>query len=118
LKIAIPAENGVDGPMSGHFGHTSSFIVFDYDESSKKSRNVEEVTNPPHVEGGCMQPVMILKNKGINAIILLGIGQRPFMGFGQVGIKMFRGIPGTVKENFDAFIKGQLPELTGSLCNH
>ncbi len=52
----------------------------------------------PTNEGGCMQSVMLLKNKGVNSIITIGVGQRPLMGFLQQGIKVVKGVSATARE--------------------
>ena len=101
-----------------HFGHTPAFTVLEYDEETKEVINVEILENSPHKSGACMQPVMFLKNAGTNDVILGGIGQRPLMGFLQVGIEPYIGINGTIKENFNAYIEGKLQKMVQSSCNH
>jgi predicted Fe-Mo cluster-binding NifX family protein len=118
-KIAIPAsEPKLEAQIDGHFGHTQFFTVVEYDAETKSILKVEAVENPPHEQGGCFRPVMLLKNHGIDTIVVLGIGQRPFMGFIENGIEVVRGIEGTVKQNFDAFVGGSLSVLAGSSCQH
>ena len=118
-KVAFPSTiEGLNGELVPHFGHTPAFTVLEYDEETKDVINVEILANAPHKSGGCMQPVMFLKNAGTNDVILGGIGQRPLMGFLQVGIEPFIGISGTVKDNFNAYIKGKLQKMVQSSCNH
>ena len=38
------------------------------------------IANPPHEEGGCMRPVGILADAGIDAIVAVGMGMRPSAG--------------------------------------
>jgi predicted Fe-Mo cluster-binding NifX family protein len=118
-KIAFPStKEGINGPLILHFGHAEAFTIVEYDSTSKKIINVEVLTNAPHEQGGCMRPVMMLKNSGVNILVVGGIGQRPFMGCVQVEINLFSGKTGTVKENFEAFLENKLHTLSNSSCQH
>jgi predicted Fe-Mo cluster-binding NifX family protein len=118
-KVAFPStEEGMDKQICGHFGHANMFTVVEFDESTKQIIKSTTVKNPPHQQGGCLTPVMILKNLGVDAIVLTGIGQRPFMGFIQQGIKVYRGMNATISENFEFFLNNRLEQLAGSSCNH
>jgi predicted Fe-Mo cluster-binding NifX family protein len=118
-KIAFPGSiEGLKGELSGHFGHTEAFTTIEYDVSSKDVINVEIIQNAPHQQGGCMQPVMLLKNSGVSEVVVGGIGQRPLMGFAQVGIEVLTGHQGTIKDNFESFKLGKLPKLTQASCQH
>lgn len=119
MKTAIPVyKQGFNGPICEHFGHCEKYVIVDYDETSKKITTIDEIDNPPHHEGGCMQSVMLLKNKGVNSIITIGVGQRPLMGFLQQGIKVVKGVSATARENFEQFLAGKLQSTTSSTCNH
>ena len=100
----------------GHFGHTPNFLTIEYDETTKDVINVEVIQNVEHSQGGCMVPVMLLKDKNVTEVVVGGIGHRPLMGFIQVGIDPYRGIQGTIKQNFEAFKQNKLPKLTQGTC--
>ncbi|MFX0093720.1 MAG: NifB/NifX family molybdenum-iron cluster-binding protein [Candidatus Hodarchaeota archaeon] len=117
-RIAFPTlSEGLDAQLSLHFGHSATFTLIHYEEATKEIIKVECVSNAPHQSGGCMVPVMLLKNEGVDEVVLGGIGMRPLMGFLQVGIKPYAGIKGTVKENFEAFINEKLNEMTQGTCS-
>lgn len=117
-KVAIPAlSEGLDGQLSGHFGHVKFFTMITYDEESNEIENVEKVSNAPHQVGGCMAPVMALKEAGADSVVVGGIGGRPLMGFLQVGIDVYGGKPGTIKDNFEAFASGDLEQVSQSTCS-
>ena len=119
VKIAFPGtEAGLEGELIPHFGHTGGFVVVELESDGKSVKAVELVENPPHQHGGCMQPVMLLKNKGVTHVVLGGIGQRPLMGFVQVGIEPYHGVQGTVQQNLDLFLQNQLQKMFESTCNH
>ncbi len=107
---------GLEAQLSPHFGHVAAFTVVHYDTESKEIIETQSLTNAPHQEGGCMAPVSVLKEAGANEVILGGIGMRPLMFFLQFGITPYKGFQGTVKENFNAMIKGQLSTLSQGTC--
>ena len=64
MKIAIPSEEpgGMKAAVSAHFGHCAAFTLVDVDGA-----DVGQVTilpNGGHVQGGCMAPIMVLKQAG------------------------------------------------------
>ncbi len=86
MLIAIPSENpgGLDAVISEHFGHCGVFTLVTVTDGT-----VGEVTtleNVAHEHGGCMGPVMLLKNNDVEVLLAGGMGQRPLAGFQEVGI--------------------------------
>lgn len=118
-RIAVPSElpGGLDAPRSGHFGRAACFTVVDVVDGKVAAVGVLE--NAPHVEGGCMSPVLALAENNVDAIVVDGIGGRPLMGFNQVGITVHAGYGQDVKTSVAAYIQGGLPEvgLEGA-CHH
>jgi predicted Fe-Mo cluster-binding NifX family protein len=117
--IAIPTDNdqGLAAPISLHFGHASFFTFVTVDIDSGEVSKVEAVPNTGHQQGGCMAPVMVVKNKQADAVILGGIGGRPLMGFIEVGVLPLRGVQGSVQDNLNAFRAGRLEQLMTSTCS-
>lgn len=119
LRIAVPSmgDGGLDDILSGHFGHCGVFTLVDVD--GKKITGVTKLQNIPHHEGGCMAPVNLLKENGVDLIIVGGIGMRPLMGFAQVGIEVYSGGAGTVEFVVNEFIAGRLmPAGDDVVCGH
>ncbi|MDO5673932.1 MAG: NifB/NifX family molybdenum-iron cluster-binding protein [bacterium] len=89
VRLAIPSEGegGLDGVRAGHFGHCDVFTCVDIEDG--KIGAVRIVANKEHVQGGCMVPVQLLAQEGVNAIVVGGIGMRPLMGFRQMGIEVY-----------------------------
>ena len=89
MRIAIPSEQpgGLDATLSNHFGHCGCYTVIDADDDEVSS--VQVLPNMPHAQGGCMAPVMYLKQHGVDRLVAGGMGMRPLMGFQQVGIEVF-----------------------------
>ena len=89
MIIAIPSEapGGLRAPLAPHFGHCAAFTLVEVVDGEVQS--VQILPNQGHVQGGCMAPVMLLKEKGVEVLIAGGIGGRPLAGFQQVGIQVF-----------------------------
>lgn len=89
MKIAIPTDNpgGLKASRSEHFGHCDVFTVVDFEMSAVA--DVELVTNVPHGAGGCVGPVNLLRDAGVEAIVVSGMGARPMQGFSDAGITVY-----------------------------
>jgi len=88
-RIAVPSNNpgGLEGGRSEHFGHCDLFTLVDVENG--KVVGVDTVASVAHGAGGCMEPVSMLKEHGVHAIVVAGMGARPLQGFGQVGIEVY-----------------------------
>jgi predicted Fe-Mo cluster-binding NifX family protein len=89
MKIAVPSmtPGGMDAPISDHFGHCDIFTLVDVEDNQVS--NVTLLANGGHVQGGCMAPVMLLKNAGVDTLSAGGMGPRPLAGFQEVAIEVF-----------------------------
>lgn len=112
LKMAVPSQapGGLDAEISQHFGHCDVFTLVDVE--SREVKNVETMTNDEHAQGGCMAPVMTLKNAGVDILSAGGMGMRPLSGFQQVGIDVYlnRGAK-TVADAIDLILSGEAPRF-------
>ena len=108
MMIAIPSDapGGMDATLSGHFGHCHAFTLVEMEDGEVKE--VKVVQNGGHEAGGCMAPVMQLKQLGVEALVAGGMGARPLAGFQQVGITVYynEGAP-TVGSALELLSKGQ-----------
>jgi len=97
--VAVPSEapGGLDAPISDHFGHCAVFTLVQVKDG--QVGDVTVVPNEAHEHGGCMAPVMLLKQHEVHALVAAGMGMRPLAGFQQVGIKVYHnGNAATVRE--------------------
>lgn len=114
-KIAVPAisEEGLDSPISGHFGKSPMFVVSTIEDG--KIVEVETVMNAGH--SSCAEPVMALADKGVKILIALGMGRRPYMVTQQVGIAVVKAEGATVREVLKHYLEGSSSDMgTDSLC--
>lgn len=88
-RIAVPSNNpgGLEGGRSEHFGHCDLFTLIDVENGNVVGVNT--VPSVAHGAGGCMEPVNVLKEHGVHAIVVAGMGARPLQGFAQVGIDVY-----------------------------
>jgi len=112
MLIAIPsnAPGGLDAGLSEHFGHCDAFTLITVDGEDVK--DVRILPNMGHEQGGCMAPVMLLKNEGVQAMMAGGMGPRPLLGFQQVGIRVYfnEGAP-TVSDAVQLLVQGRAREF-------
>lgn len=89
MKLAVPTmgEGGLEAERAGHFGHCDCFTLVKLEDG--EITDVSVLDNPPHEEGGCLRPVGLLAEQGVDAIVAAGMGGRPLMGFNQAGITVF-----------------------------
>ncbi len=117
-RIAIPSEGngGLNGQRSQHFGHCDAFTLINVENG--EITNVTVVSNHEHREGGCMVPVNILAEQGVNALVVSGIGMRPLMGFNQAGIDVYHdAVCPEIKPVVENLVVGSLPIIaTDQTC--
>ena len=120
MKLAIPTlgQAGLESERSGHFGHCDVFTIVEI--SNGEITGVSEIDNPPHEEGGCLRPVGLLADAGVDAILAAGMGMRPMMGFAQAGITVFyEASTPNVGEAAKLVAAGQVPIMTtDNACGH
>jgi predicted Fe-Mo cluster-binding NifX family protein len=113
--IGLPADGSeLSDNISSHFGHCKYFVGVEVSEDNeiKKAFSLEN-----HGHSGCMEPVMNMKQRKVTDMILTGIGMRPFMGFQQVEINVFRGVEGDIEKNIRLLLNGQLKILNDASCS-
>ena len=110
MIVAIPSDttDGLASPISEHFGHCAAFTLVDVADDTIGEVSILE--NSAHTEGGCMTPVTLLKERGVEVLLAGGMGGRPLAGFQQVGIEVrHKGDAGTVGEAVELFVAGGCP---------
>jgi len=112
LRLAVPSNNpgGLEAKRSDHFGHCDLFTIVDIKNNAIDS--VKALTNQEHAAGGCMVPVSLLRDQGVEAIVVGGIGARPLQGFNEVGISVYyadRTAIQSVQHVAEGMISGQFP---------
>ncbi len=112
MLIAVPSDapGGLEATISEHFGHSAGFTLVQCEGT--EIGETKFIANESHEHGGCMGPVMLLKNHGVDALICGGMGQRPLEGFRQVNIAVyFKEAASTVKEAVEQMTAGKCREF-------
>ena len=110
MLIAVPSDTsaGLDSTISEHFGHCGAFTLVHVENG--QIGEVSIIENGGHEQGGCMTPVQLLKDNGVEVLLAGGMGQRPLAGFQQVGITVhFKADAQSVRDAVDLFISGGCP---------
>ena len=108
LCFAVLQDDGVESTVYGHFGSAPAFMVVNT-EDNVISKIVNSDLN--HIHGAC-NPMKALGGADIDAVIVGGIGQGALNGLNARGIKVFKAIATTIKDNLSLFHESKLPELT------
>ncbi|MEW6594000.1 MAG: NifB/NifX family molybdenum-iron cluster-binding protein [Thermodesulfobacteriota bacterium] len=111
LRIAVPsnAPGGLEAARSDHFGHCELFTLVAIENG--RVAGVDTVANVAHGAGGCMAPIGLLKERGIDAIVVGGMGARPLQGFAEVGVKVYFAAQhafDSVRAAVDGFLENRL----------
>jgi predicted Fe-Mo cluster-binding NifX family protein len=114
FMLAVPSENpgGLAANISGHFGHCDLFTLINIQEG--KIASVDTVNNLEHGAGGCVAPVNLLRDKGVQAIVVGGLGARPMQAFATAGIEVYYAAQETlnnVEEAVSGLLAGQFPQM-------
>lgn len=112
IRVAVPSMSpgGLGAKRSGHFGRCDVFTLVDIEDG--KIQNAQVVNNVEHSEGGCLVPVRLLADQGVNVIVVSGMGMRPLMGFRETGIEVLIGRGVTVQESIDSYIARKLDPMS------
>ena len=108
LCFAVSKDEGAESAVYGHFGSAPVFVVVNTEDNSI-ARIVNSDMN--HIHGAC-NPMKAIGGAAVDAVIVGGIGAGALTGLNARGIKVFKALENTIKENLALFHKGKLPELT------
>ncbi|MFP5213758.1 MAG: NifB/NifX family molybdenum-iron cluster-binding protein [Acidobacteriota bacterium] len=115
MKVCFPTETlqGLDSQVYGHFGSAPGFVIVE-----TQSLDVTEIkNNDQHHAHGMCQPMKALGGQQVDAIVVGGIGMGALMKLQAQGIRTYRAMQGTVRDNIDLILGGRLPEFQpGMTC--
>ncbi len=118
MKVAIPilTNNGENSSISEHFGHAPYFAFIEFQNPKDEILHLEIVANPM-LEHGPGEIPQYMKNEGISVLIARGIGGKAIQFFSQMGIQVFRGASGNVREIFEALRQNSITDLPYEVQN-
>ena len=109
MKICIPTmgENGLDNQVGEHFGRVPTYTIVDLD-----TNEVKVIPNTSEHMGGQGYPPEIMAKEGVNVMVCRGLGRRAITMFEELGIDVYIGASGTVKDAIDAFKQDKLQKAS------
>lgn len=114
MKLCIPTlgENGLDNHIGEHFGRVPTYTIVDLD-----TNEVKVIPNTSHHMSGQGYPPEIMAKEGVNIMICRGLGRRAITMFEEMGIDVYIGASGTVRDAVAAFKQGTLQKANeGDAC--
>ncbi len=106
--FAVQKDDGLESVVYGHFGSAPAFIVIDTDVDAVTAVNNRDLN---HVHGAC-NPIQAIGGLRPEAVIVGGIGAGAINRLNAEGVKVYRAMAGTVKQNLDLFRESKLPEVS------
>ena len=110
MKVCFPVhkDEGINSTVYDHFGSAPEFIVVNTELQSTTAVDNKDLH---HAHGAC-NPVMAVGGQAIDAVVVGGIGAGALNKLNADGIKVYRAVKKTVKDNLDLYKGNNLPELT------
>ncbi|MHA1667799.1 MAG: NifB/NifX family molybdenum-iron cluster-binding protein [Candidatus Heimdallarchaeaceae archaeon] len=115
MKYSIPivGNKGLDERVSEHFGRAPYYAIW-----NEETDEIEILDNSSEHFGGRGLPAELLAQYS-DGILCGGIGSRAISLCEQLGLKVYVGAYGTVREVIAKFKEGKLKEATSKDgCNH
>ncbi len=106
--FAVEKNDGINSAVYGHFGSAPLFIVVDTNQKVATPVINKDVG---HTHGAC-NPLRSIGGQPIDAVVVGGIGAGAVMKLNAAGVKVFRAVRESVRENLDLLEQKKLPELT------
>lgn len=116
MKIAVPSGTvgGLDDQVGEHFGRAPCYTIMDTDTGV-----VEVVPNTSDHMGGVGSPPELLARAGAQVLACRGLGGRALAMFEGLGVRVFVGASGTVRDAVRDYSEGRLREATDAdACAH
>ncbi len=112
MKIAISATGDkIESQISPVFGRCPYFAIVEIENKKIKKAKFIENNAVMQMGGAGIMASQTVANEKVEAVMSVAMGPRAFSFFQRLGIKIYTSIQGTVKENSELYIKGELKEM-------
>ena len=115
MKYAIPIDtkDDLNSIVGQHFGHVPYFAIWNEEDDK-----IEFIENRSNHKGGVGLPMEFLAPH-CDGVLLKGAGAKAVMLGNQLGLHIYMGADGTVKDTMQKFKNGELYEATkDDGCRH
>ena len=112
MRIVVPTNdnNGYLSKMGAHFGKANFYTIIEVENN--EITDVDVVQNPGHSGGACGNAVSNILALKPDALIVVGIGPNPAMGFNNAGLPVYVDKESlTVEESINKFLQNKLPRV-------
>ncbi|MDX1814580.1 MAG: NifB/NifX family molybdenum-iron cluster-binding protein [Thermodesulfobacteriota bacterium] len=115
ICIPITRDNGLQSPVSPHFGSAPIFLIVD----TENGRCQAIPNSNLHRAHGMCQPLPQLAGQSVDAMVVGGIGMGALSRLKAASIRVFHSEHPTVEKTVAAFQTGRLREVTpATACAH
>lgn len=109
MKLAIPVDSkGLDAKVSANFGRANGFLF--YDTKTKAESYVENAARMARGGAG-IQAAQTVVDQGAAVLLTPRLGGNAADVLDEAGVKIYRSVDGTARENVAAFEEGGLKLL-------
>lgn len=112
MKVAIPTDEkkGLDSAIKPEYSRCKFFILSEVDGDTIVSNEFVSREVPDEVKGVLGVEAFMLAGKGVEAVIVQGIGEKERLALVGNTIRVFQGAKGTVSDALRQFIDRRLVE--------
>jgi predicted Fe-Mo cluster-binding NifX family protein len=95
MKVCVPTvgHGGLSDLVGGHFGKVPTYTIVD-----TETKEVKVIENTSEHYGGVGLPPELIRAAGADVMIVSALGQRAVALFQELGIHVYVGAKGTVKD--------------------
>jgi predicted Fe-Mo cluster-binding NifX family protein len=111
MKIGLSSDGKeLSDSLASNFGRCSYFIVFD--SISKEISTAYQNTAKNALGGAGIQAAQSLLDNQVEVVIAPQMGPNAWKVIQGAQIKIYTGIDGSLRQNIDRFLEGDLDEMT------
>jgi predicted Fe-Mo cluster-binding NifX family protein len=113
MKVCFPVvkTEGMESIVYGHFGSAKAFLVVDTE--TKNIVTTIKNKDEHHAHGMC-NPLRTFDGNKVDVIVVEGIGAGALMKLNNLGIRVYKALARSVRENVELLNGKQLPEFSMS----
>lgn len=109
MKVCVPTmgDKGLEDVVGEHFGRVPFYTVVD-----TETDEIEVLRNTSEHMGGHGYPPEIMAKAGVDVMLCGGLGHRAIMMFEDMGIMVYVGAYGKIKDAIDMWENSKLQAAT------
>ena len=112
MKLAVSSTGqNMDSMVSPVFGRCPFFMIVETSDNNIKGSNVLKNQAMNQRGGAGIMAAQDVANQDVNVVISGAVGPRAFSVLQKLGIKIYVAKEGTIKQNVEMFLNGNLQEI-------